>query len=865
MIEGNHGSREAMSGANGKSDGFLSGVKVLELGGELVEYCGKLLAGLGADVIKVEPPGGEETRTYGPFYEGKQDPERSLYFWHYNFGKRGVTLDLNQADDRSRFVQLANTADVVLDGGAASLDDRGIGFESLERTNRGIIFARFTPFGESGPWRHFKGSDLVHLALGGVMMNCGYDADPAGVYETPPIAPQMWLGYQVAGEMAAIGVLGALYHRRSTGEGQYLSSSTHFSVAQSTEADIPVWIYTRRAHHRQTCRHSRPVPDNPVLALTKDGRWLLPYQSYATPGEVSRVAAVLAKYGLEDDLCDPKYEDAAYRSRPGVQSHISAVIARFVSKFMYDRDLWRELQDAGQTWAPVRRPEENATDEHWLSRETFIQVEREDLGRSFQDVGAKWMCVEVPWRKGPRSPFLGEHNDEVFGQLPDKPIDAECPRPQAPSGKRNPRRALEGVKFVDLGWMLASAGAGRYIAALGADVVKVEHKSRWDGLRYPNPRAVPPAGGRQARNRAAGPLESAPATVNNGGFFQDINAGKRAISLNVKHPRGKELLAKLIAIADVVGEGFSPGTMDRMGFGYERLKQINPAIVYVQQSGMGQIGIYGRMRSFGPVAQAFSGISEMSGLPAPFPPAGIGYSFLDWTGAYNMANAILAGLYRRQVTGKGCWIDACQVEAGNYMTGTAVLNFSANGTKWERYGNRSPYKIAAPHGAYRTKGTDRWIAISCFTEQEWLALVRVLGNPAWAQDSRFTNLEDRVGNQDALDPLIDAATVNTDGFELMTLLQNAGVPAGVCQTAEDRCDSDPQLKHLEWLIERPQREIGTWPVKDFPIRLSRTPAHVGDPIGRHGPNYAEDNEYIYGEWLGLTTAEIKDLEENDVI
>src|SRR5262249_11429124 len=201
------------------------------------------------------------------------------------------------------------------------------------------------------------------------------------------------------------------------------------------------------------------------------------------------------------------------------------------------------------------------------------------------------------------------------------------------------------------------------LSAMGAEVIKVEHKSKPDFIRWGN--GMAPEGLRAERESATGPLRyPRPASPNRSGFFMEINSGKRAISLNLKHPHGKEILTRLLETADIVAEGFSPGTMDRMGFGYERLKEINPRIVYVQQSGMGQIGTYGEMRSYGPVAQAFSGLSDMSGLPEPYAPAGIGYSFLDWSGAYNMAVAIMAGLYRQRVTGKGCWIDSSQVESG---------------------------------------------------------------------------------------------------------------------------------------------------------------------------------------------------------
>jgi crotonobetainyl-CoA:carnitine CoA-transferase CaiB-like acyl-CoA transferase len=341
----------------------------------------------------------------------------------------------------------------------------------------------------------------------------------------------------------------------------------------------------------------------------------------------------------------------------------------------------------------------------------------------------------------------------------------------------------------------------------------------------------------------------------------EINAGKLAMSLDLKNSHARQVLEDLIRDADMVIEGFSPGTMTRMGLGYDRLRQLNPSIIYVQQSGMGERGTYGRARTYGPSAQAISGVSDMSGLPEPYPPAGIGYSYLDWFGAYNMAAAMLAALYRRNVTGEGCHIDSSQSETGLYLTGTSILDKSVNGRRWSRYGNRSPYKPAAPHGAYRTLGDDRWIAIAAFTEDQWSALVEVLGRPSWSAEYRFRTLTQRLEHQDDLDVLMSRTTENFEGFALMTQLQAQGVPAGVCQTAEDRCDKDPQLAHLGWMVELPQTEIGTWPVKEHPTWLSETPTYMGGCRNRSGPNYGEDTDYVLAEILGLGMAEIEELRQ----
>jgi crotonobetainyl-CoA:carnitine CoA-transferase CaiB-like acyl-CoA transferase len=285
----------------------------------------------------------------------------------------------------------------------------------------------------------------------------------------------------------------------------------------------------------------------------------------------------------------------------------------------------------------------------------------------------------------------------------------------------------------------------------------------------------------------------------------------------------------------------------------------------VQQAGMGNAGRYGRFRTVGPVAASFAGATEMSGLPEPAMPAGWGYSYLDWAGAYGFALATLGALFHRQRTGEGQWIDSSQCEAGIFQTAVPVLDWSANERVWSRYGNRSPYKKAAPHGAFRCSGNDRWLAIACFDEAEWCALTEIAGLPGLRDDPRFATLQDRLRHQDALEAAVAGWTETVDAYDAMHRLQAVGVPAGVCQTAGDRCDHDPQLRALHWMTEVTGTKIGRWPIPEFPVKLSRTPAYAGGPIDRGAPCYGEDNAFILGEMLGYTQADIQRLAEDGVI
>jgi crotonobetainyl-CoA:carnitine CoA-transferase CaiB-like acyl-CoA transferase len=854
-------------------EGNLADIRVLELADEQAEYCGRLLAGLGADVIKLEPPGGSPSRRIGPFWADREDPERSLFFWQYNLGKRLVQLDLEQAPGRARFLELLAGADVLLDSTPRGwLAGLGLDPAQLRARFPALVTARLTPFGDGGPWADYKASDLIHLALGGPMLNSGYDPRPDGSYDLPPIAPQAWHAYHIAGEQLAIGVLAALLHRRATGQGQDVSVAVHDAVSKNTELDLMNWIMRAAPFYRQTCRHAgEQVTPLPVIGQTKDGRWILSMPPIGSIGWGTLVD-LLERYGMAADLRE-RVGSLGRAGSPGVGPaldaetaiHVTEVVHRLFRKFTYSELPWREAQEAGLMWVPLRKPHENALDEHWWERGSFARVEHPELGRSFVYSTSKWVSSEVPWKVGPRPPRLGEHTRELLAESARRP-SALPARAEPGADVRRSRRgkpfALHGVRVVDLTWYLASGGAPRFLSAFGADVIKVEWHENLD-LRFNYAQA--PVGGREARRGATAPLPGDNSTMNRSGQFLNVRSGQRGISLNLRHPKGQELLRRLIATADVLVEGFSPGVLERWGLGYESLRQLKPDIIYAQQSGFGQHGRYGRYRTLGPVAQALGATSEMSGLPEPAPPAGWGYSYLDWFGAYTLALGILAALNHRARTGRGQWIDSSQCDCGIYLAGTAVLDWSANGRVWQRYGNRSPFKPAAPHGAYRCQGGDRWLAIACFREEEWQALAKVAGHPEWASDPRFATLRARLANQDALDALVESWTRTQERYAAMHALQAAGVAAGACQDAADRCERDPQLAHLEWLTEVTGSEIGTWPVAELPIELSATPAFMGGPIDRGAPCYGEDNALVYGEWLGLSEREIAALKDEGVI
>jgi crotonobetainyl-CoA:carnitine CoA-transferase CaiB-like acyl-CoA transferase len=413
------------------------------------------------------------------------------------------------------------------------------------------------------------------------------------------------------------------------------------------------------------------------------------------------------------------------------------------------------------------------------------------------------------------------------------------------------RRPLEGIRVIDLTRIVAGPNATRLLATMGAEVIRVEwHDDRaLDLLRGVRP-SVP--GGE-------------PGSLNRSGLFNNINAGKYGITLNMNIPQGRDLFKRLIAEASVLCENYSPGQMERWELGYETLREINPGLIYLQITGMGKSGTYNDYLSVGPTAQALSGLTHMSGLSEPMPPAGWGYSYLDHSTGYYGAMLVLTALLQRRRTGRGCYIDASQTEVGLLVSGTATLEAQVTGRPTERHGNRMPSAAWAPHGAYPCRGTDEWITIAVQTDEHWQALVAEMGSPDWARDSRFRTALGRKTHEDDLDRWVSEFTRSEDRFDLMNRLQKRGVPSGVVQTSADRYTRDPQLRARGSLVPLAHSEIGTWPVEGFPARFHNMPVEVGGLPGRAAPCVGEDNDYVYRDILGLTPEEITSLREDLII
>jgi crotonobetainyl-CoA:carnitine CoA-transferase CaiB-like acyl-CoA transferase len=392
--------------------GPLTGLRILELADEKGQFCGKLLGDLGADVVKIEPPGGEPCRHIGPFLDDIPDPERSLSFWYYNTSKRGTTLNLQTADGRQLFGRLAATSDVILEtfppGFLASMR---LDYEALREKNPRLIMCALTPFGQTGPWRDYTSSDLLHMAAGGEMASSGYDE--ADVPNAPPIAPGGGNAWHMGCHFAYMAIMAALVHRTVAGRGQYIDASIHEACALTTEAAVANYVYRGEVLRRQTGRHHAPGPTPRTQFRAKDGTYVCALVAgRLNPKYVRELADLLDSYSMAGDLKDAKYQDPAV-----IAANTSHIIDDLVAKFIASlpaEEVYHAAQERGFTWGAVRAPEALLDDPHLHDRGFWKEVEHPELGRSFVYPGEAARYNGSPWRISRRAPLIGEHNTEIF-------------------------------------------------------------------------------------------------------------------------------------------------------------------------------------------------------------------------------------------------------------------------------------------------------------------------------------------------------------------------------------------------------------------------------------------------------------------
>jgi len=392
----------------------LAGLTILEIGDQLGDYASMLLAGLGAEVIKLEPREGSASRQIGPFASTEPDPEQSIFFWRYNLNKKSAVLDVDDANVQSTLATLAAKADIVLLSGEFETVERRLPrWRQLAEENPRLIVCTITPFGLDGPYRALKATDLVQMAMGGIMAVCGYDPDQDGQYDTPPIAPAMWHSYHLGGEYAAVAMMAAINFRELTGEGQFIDVSVHEAVNTCTEVAIPSYVYAGQTVMRQTARHAAPSVTHMRLSKSADGVFMLASLS-PFEREMRALAELADQVGLVHVLGTPEFAELEKEDRVAAAIYRNDLLEQLVESLPAD-ELFHRAQSHGLAWSPIRRPEANLDDPHFTARKSFATIHHPELNRNLRYPGTVASDGENPhFSYTRRAPRLGEHTEEVL-------------------------------------------------------------------------------------------------------------------------------------------------------------------------------------------------------------------------------------------------------------------------------------------------------------------------------------------------------------------------------------------------------------------------------------------------------------------
>ena len=416
--------------------------------------------------------------------------------------------------------------------------------------------------------------------------------------------------------------------------------------------------------------------------------------------------------------------------------------------------------------------------------------------------------------------------------------------------QKKPQLPLAGIRVLDLSMWFAGPMCTRLLGDMGAEVIKIEAPGHIDPWRGPvNPQLVKMQA--PARNVPDRPYDANPG-------FNLENRNKYGITLDLRHPRAKEIIKNLVKISDVLVENYSPRVMPKLGLSYETLKEINPKLVMMSLPALGSTGPDKDYLAFGQTIDCMSGMAYLTGYMGEEPLLQSGLSYGDPLSGMNAAFGVVAAILRRLKSKEGIHIELSQVEGLIAFNADSILDYTMNGRIRERMGNRD--RSMSPQGTYRCQGLDNWVSIAVPSDAVWQKFREAIGHPDWTNEPRFVDAIGRYANQDEIDKLIEAWTLQYNHYQVMNILQAAGVPAGPVLDAEELL-AEPHLNARGYYEKMPHKVAGTYrEIAPFAL-FSKTPLHIRMPA----PGFGEHNHYIFGELLGMTDEEMEMLKKENII
>ncbi|WP_089936110.1 CaiB/BaiF CoA transferase family protein [Candidatus Entotheonella palauensis] len=817
---------------------MLSPYRVLDLCHEHGMICGQILGDLGADVIAIEPPSGASARHTGPFYQDIPHPDRSLYWWAYSRNKRSITLDVTTPEGQETLRRLVVNAHFLIESFApGTLAAYGLGYDDLSALNPALVYVSITPFGQSGPKAAYTASDLTLLAAGGQLVLTG-DHDRAPVRTSVPQAELH------AGAEAASAALVAHHASQRSGRGQHVDVSAQLAVALTTMSRI----LNTPLEATESTRSAGGIRIGELKTRsiwpTQDG-----YVSLGILGGpgIGRFTQRLMAWMYEEGFCDAatrdkdwlQYAELVFSGEEPLDEfeRVQQMVEAF-TRSKTKLELLRAALDRGLLVAPLSTIDETVDNPHLADRQYWTPLTHPELGRSIRYPGPFVRLSATPIAYRRRPPAVGEHTLEIEAELAASPE----PAPEAAPHHIAPvSRPLSDVKVLDFTWVMAGPTATRVLSDYGATVVRVESAGRLDPMRM------------------FGPYHDGEPGPENSGWFQNINAGKMSLRLNLSNRAAHSVVHDLVRWADVVTESFSPKAMRAWQFDYKSLRRLKPDLIMLSTCLMGQSGPYSQLAGYGNLASAIAGFDALVGWPDRAP-AGLFIAYTDTIAPRFTVAALLAALEYRRRTGVGQYIDQAQLESALQFLSPALLDYVVNGRVRARMGNDDAQM--APHGVYPALGEDRWIAMAVQSDAQWQALCELMQehDGVHFQVDRFAQVHQRLAHRAELDAMLSPWTRLHDPHALEATLQAHGIAASVVLTMDDLYQ-DPQLAHRGHLIELSHPIHTTTTVEGSRFQLSDTPAQ----IACSAPILGCDTQYVLENFLGYSSDQINNLVSQEIL
>lgn len=796
---------------------LLTGIRILECTATVAgAYCAKLLADLGAEVIKLEPPEGDPLRRRGPFPGDRPHPERSGLFLYLNTNKRSRVLNLDSAAAAPELDALLHWAGLLIEDFQSGRTAPALLEHERQRlVNPNLVRVSVTPFGRTGPYRNRRGSELVDFHMSGLgYLTPGNVVDP----EEPPLKGPGFMAEQLAGLTAAVAALSASMLAERTGAAHDVDISALEASVAMMLLNVPWLPYEGQVPSRMRAER-RGIPIE--LMACADGYFTV------LMVEPAQWQAWVELMGNPEWAADPALRDRAVRAE-----HWDQIKQRILD--WAQRRSKGEIAAQGQARAVPVFPVNTVSDLFacpQLAHRGFLTSIKHLEAGSLRYPGLPYHFDGPPSAEWQAAPLLG--NDQASA-LPAWSQQAR----HAPKEQRE-RLPLGGVRVADFSWVLAGPHCTQWLAALGADVIRVETHRRLDQFR----RSPPYADGITDPERA--------------GSFHAINFGKRGITLDLTQTEGQSLARELIAVSDVVVENFAHGQMERFGLSVDTVRAIRPDVVMASSSGLGRTGPLREYVAYGNTIHAYAGLSALVGHPGG-PPRGISTTYTDPLTGAAQCLAILAALNYREESGRGCTIDLSMAEATMTLLPEALLDYDMNGRVAEPAGNDDPQQ--APHGVYRCKGVDRWVAVAVASDEAWARFCDVIGQPEWRDEQRYATARARVVHRAELDRLVTAWTSCRTSLEVTEILQGAGIAAGPSNTVADLLD-DPHLRERGFFVTPAHPLTGVRPLPGIPWHFTpglKNPVLPAPLLGQH-------NGAVFIDLLGMTPAAVQKFELEKVI